>query len=132
MQVCTLDHFVVDWKIRSSETTNKSNLHLLARELLGEILPTIKFFEEVTIPLYASRKLFLDFYIPLLKTAVEVQGEQHFKFVPHFHNNKLSFFQQQRRDFDKKTWCELNNINLITLLYNENREIWKTKLQKII
>ena len=45
----------------------------------------------------------LDIYIKPLKLAVEYQGEQHFRPVPHLTRD---FLQQQIRDTEKKQACK--------------------------
>lgn len=65
-----------------------------------------------------GERLELDFYLPQLAIAIEVQGEQHARFVPHFHKEYQGFKDQKRRDDDKARTCE--NVG-ITIL-----EIWSS------
>lgn len=106
----------------------RSQYHLDARKLLLELYPTLVICEEVPITLRRNQKAFLDFYLPLRKMAVEVQGEQHFKYVPHFHHTLASYAKARRRDEEKREWCEINNITLIEFPYNQSVEEWKDKL----
>src|SRR3990167_9072520 len=103
----------------SSSTSNTSKLHNKARELLVELYPFDRIFENITLPgsktQYRKSLLFADFLILSIRTMVEVQGEQHYKFNAHFFQNKMEFFKAQARDRDKKKWCEINNICLIEL-----------------
>jgi hypothetical protein len=55
----------------------------------------------------------------MIKTCVEVHGEQHYSFTPHYHRDNLAFVKAQKRDKIKKEWCEINNIKYIELAYNE-------------
>lgn len=110
---------------------NQSSLHKNARELLKQIYPTIPILEEVGIPLRRGENLYLDFYIPLLRKAVEVHGEQHYKFVAHYHDNTMGFLKHKKRDADKQEWCELNNIEYIELPFSESEEEWKARITKI-
>jgi hypothetical protein len=66
--------------------------------------------------------LFLDFFLPRSKIAVEVQGEQHKRFVAFFHSTKADFIKQQQRDKRKELWCELNEIRLIKIDWGEKEE----------
>ena len=75
--------------------------------------------EEITIYPRKGEVMYLDFYVPLLKKCVEVHGEQHYKFIPFYHNNILSFIKAQKRDRDKKEWCNLNGIQYCELPYNK-------------
>ena len=101
---------------------------MAARHILTEIFPTLQILEEVPIHTRRSETLYLDFYLPLIKMCVEVHGEQHFKFVPFYHNSALNFLKAKRRDEEKKMWCEKNNIRYIMLAHYESPDIWKSKL----
>jgi len=108
---------------------HKSSLHLAARKLLQELYPTLIILEEVPIRIHRNENLYLDFYLPLRKMAIEVNGEQHFKYIPHFHHTLNAYMKSRKRDEDKKTWCDINNITLIEFPYNESVDEWKNKLQ---
>lgn len=128
MRVLTLDNSVVDWRPhlqKQNEDRDVSDNHLRCRDLLKEILPTSVILEEVTIPLLKKEWAFLDFYIPQSKIAIEVHGSQHYEFSLQFHKDIRDLNRQQAKDRRKKTWCEINQINLIELPYNETVEQWK-------
>lgn len=110
---------------------NISGLHKKANQLLIEIYPTIPMLQEVAIPVRRNETLYLDFYIPLLKKAIEVHGEQHYKFVAHYHNNAMGFMKHKKRDLDKQEWCSVNSIQYIELPFNETIEEWKDRIVKI-
>ncbi len=84
---------------------------------IKEIFP-----HEVIIPehyvYYKNARLFFDFYIKSLGILIEVQGEQHYKFVKQFHGTKEKFYSQKRRDNKKVEWCEENNLTLV-LFYDK-------------
>lgn len=134
MQVIDLNGYTSDWKVRghlvSSQTKRqaRSSLHLQARQLLHEVFPTMQIYEEVPLKLYNSLTVYFDFVVPLRCTVIEVQGEQHFKFVPHFHSTRHHFIHQCHRDREKVEWCNLNDFNLIVLPYNEDIDVWRTKI----
>jgi hypothetical protein len=50
-------------------------------------------------------RLELDFLIEGKNCAVEVQGEQHYRFIPFFHKDHFGFQQQLKRDAWKKQKC---------------------------
>ena len=130
MKVYTLDNELVKWQlhgISSKDNRSKSSLHEKARELLHDKHPTVSILEEVAVPVRRNKSCYLDFYIPLLKTAIECQGKQHFEFTSLFHANLQDFIAQKKRDMDKSNWCDLNNIQLISLRYDEV-EKWKELL----
>lgn len=114
--------------ISKGRLLNKSSLHLKAREIIIEAFPTLQVLEEVPVPITKSETLYLDFYLPLKRLCIEVHGEQHFKFIPFYHNNMLSFLKAQKRDRNKTEWCSINGINQIVFGFDEDIEIWKNKL----
>lgn len=61
------------------------------------------------------RYLPFDFYIPTLNTAIEYDGEQHFKESNLFGPEK--FLATQRNDKLKDLFCNKNDINLIRIHY---------------
>jgi hypothetical protein len=129
MKVIDLEGNKTTWNLHGHNTSvHKSSYHLLTRDLLVKLYPTLVILEEVPVVLRRSQTVFLDFYLPLRKMAIEVQGEQHFKYIPHFHHTLAAFAKARKRDEEKKEWCELNNITLIEFPYNESVEEWKAKL----
>jgi len=104
---------------------HKSELHTKCRTLLQTIFPARVFLEEVPIP---GLKLYVDFFLIFSSTVIEVQGRQHLEYTPHFHANKLEFYRARQRDELKRRWCELNNIGMVELLYNEDISVWKSKI----
>jgi hypothetical protein len=133
MQVKTLDGHNQNWQLTGhyahARLNNKSDLHISARNLLKTQFPTLQILEEVPLPIRKSDNYFLDFYIPMLKTAIEVHGEQHYKFIGFYHNSQLNFLKQQKRDREKKEWCEINSIKYIELPYNENQDEWINRIR---
>ena len=110
-----------------------SNNHAQARELIHDLFRGYSIMEEVKLP--GSRNpakksvLFLDFLIPNARIGIEVQGRQHYEFVPFFHKNKDGFFEARARDVAKAEWCEINDISLIKLKYNE-LDNWRSQLER--
>jgi hypothetical protein len=133
MTIVDLDNNIINWQltghISKGRLLNKSSFHLQARKLIINAFPTLQILEEVPIPLRRSETLYLDFYLPLIKTCVEVHGEQHFKFVPFYHSTILNFLKAKKRDQEKIEWCEKNGIKHIILAYNESETEWKDKLK---
>lgn len=111
--------------INNNETRPRSELHLRVRRLLREMYPTQILLEEVPIP---GARLTLDFYIPLLQTAIECQGEQHFKYTPHFHGSVRGFMESNRRDQSKLDWCLNNNIKVVALSYKDDEDKWREQI----
>ena len=95
----------------------EENIHLLLEE------HDIKHKRQKTFSwLKYKRHLFLDFYIPYKKIAIEVQGEQHFTPVRRF--GGIDYFKvQQERDKIKKELCDEHGIKLFYITkrnYNIN------------
>jgi len=132
MQIVDLDGNTQNWSltghIAKGQMKNKSDLHLKARQLIKYTFPTMQILEEVGIPLRYGTTLFLDFYVPLLKLCIEVNGEQHYKFIPFFHGTQLNFMKHKRRDREKRDWCDINDIKIIDLPYDESVVQWGERL----
>lgn len=60
-------------------------------------------------------RLELDFYIPELQIAFEIQGEQHYKFVELFHGTYAGFEKQKLYDEEKKSLCHGKGIKLLEI-----------------
>ncbi len=133
MQVVDLDGNSANWHITghiSRGSVNKSSFHIKAKKLISEIFPTLQILEEVAVPIRKSETLYLDFYLPLKRTCYEVHGEQHYKFVQFYHQNMFNFLMSQKRDREKKEWCELNDIAYVELPYSETDDEWRTRIIK--
>lgn len=132
MQVKDLDGNIHNWQlignIAHGAITKKSSLHLKARELIHECFPTLQVLEEVPISIRRGETLYLDFYLPLNKRCIEVHGEQHYAFNRFYHHTLLGFIKHQKRDKEKKEWCEINNITLIELPFDKSLEEWKNRI----
>lgn len=48
---------------------------------------------------------------------LEIDGEQHFKFIKHFHKNIFNFYKAKEWDRRKNSYCLRNNIPLIRIPY---------------
>ena len=134
MKTRDLDGDIVDWKpsgeiVTAEDTRNRSQLLLAARQILYELFPTTQIIEEVSIPIKRGVTQYFDFFISNIKLAVEVNGQQHYKFNSLFHSTASDFMAQKKRDQDKRDWCEQNRITLIELPYNEKIEEWLTRIQ---
>ena len=54
----------------------------------------------------------LDFYIPSISTAIECQGEQHFRPIDYFGGDE-AFKKQVERDRLKYDLCKKHGVNII-------------------
>jgi hypothetical protein len=94
-------------------------------DILEEVFPDDFVLEEFPC---AGEGLHLDFFLPRRKLAVEVQGEQHYKFNAFFHKSKADFVAQKNRDKRKENWCEINSIRLVKIRWGEKEENIKLSL----
>lgn len=63
--------------------------------------------------------LYLDFYLPEYRVAVEVQGEQHFRPIKRFGGDEF-FQRQKKRDEEKLRLCNEHNIKLFYITKRNN------------
>lgn len=104
----------------------RSKLFIEAVNIVKEVYPSDYLCAEVYIPC-GNTKLYIDLFLPLRKIAIEVQGEQHYKFNRYMFKNKLHFNQSRLRDIEKRNLLEHNNIKLVYFDYNE-KDKWKNIL----
>lgn len=126
MIVIGLDGKQYKWLPKNSQKNNCSSYHLKAKELLKNLFTTDIILEEVVLP---GSDLTVDFYLPLRKLGVEVQGEQHTNFTKFFHKDRLGFGKSINRDNNKAKWFQDNGFNFIALDYTENLDEWRSKIK---
>lgn len=134
MKIIGLDGKFYTWsllnhRVMGDDLRPRSELHLKGRALLKQFYPTEPLLEEVYLP--GSLGLYMDFFLPNRGLVVELQGEQHYRYVAHFHQNQAGFVQSKRRDQNKRDWCKLNKFTLVELPFNEDLEQWKTRLMQL-
>ena len=83
---------------------------------------------------HKGQRLFFDFYIKELSCFVECQGQQHTKFVKHFHGEKEKFLAQKFRDNLKIDYVQKNDMYLIRLNFDEviDKELVIFKINKAL
>jgi hypothetical protein len=124
-----------DYIVYGDDELSRSSLHLRARQILKKLFPKDIILEEISLP--GSSKgstgtLRLDFLIETYKLAIEVHGEQHYKFNSHFFKDKHQFLLALKRDSVKMEWCEMNEISLVELPYSENDNEWKRRIRESV
>lgn len=62
-----------------------------------------------------GERLELDFFIDELSIAIEVQGKQHYHFIPFFHDNYEGFKQRLKWDRFKQQQCNNMRITLVEI-----------------
>lgn len=103
---------------------NDSYGQIALRKILDELIGHENFREQETFDWLINpdtgKKLYMDFYIPSSNTCIEYQGEQHFRYSPHFYNNDIRvFWDYVRRDQVKYQLCQLTGMKLIYFSYDE-------------
>jgi very-short-patch-repair endonuclease len=98
---------IIDWEAKSKSKFQKEVKDFLKKYWIGDVV-----FEELRI---VGTRLSLDFFNANKRIAIEVQGQQHFKFVKFFHGNRINYLNQIKRDIKKDEFCQLNNIQLMEI-----------------
>lgn len=99
--------YLIDWEAKS-----RSKFQNRVKDFLKPYWKNDIVFEEFRI---VGSRLSLDFYNANKKIAVEVQGDQHTRYVKHFHKNRLKYLDQLKRDQKKLDFCEFNDIKLVEI-----------------
>lgn len=99
--------YLINWQGQS-----KSKFQLSVKDFLRPYWKADIVFEELKI---VGTRLSFDFYNANKKIAVEVQGEQHTKYVKFFHGNRMKYLEQLKRDDKKFRFCEINGITLVEI-----------------
>ena len=123
------------YDVKANDKRKRSKHHVRARKLIKEVYHSYRILEEVKLPGSTSTHkrsvLYLDFFIPNIRKAVEVHGRQHYEYTPFFHKSKADFILAKARDEDKIEWCELNNIEVVTLKYSGSDDEWRKSIKGI-
>ena len=101
--------YIIDWDGKC-----RSKFQKKVKDFLEPYWELDVVFEEFKI---VGTRLSLDFYNASKKIAIEVQGEQHFKFNNFFHKSRQDLRRQFERDEKKLKFCKLNDISLVEI-YN--------------
>ena len=105
--VRNIKKFIIKWDDKS-----RSKFQFNVKTFLKKYWAADVVFEELTI---VGTRLSLDFYNANKKIAIEVQGQQHFKYTPFFHGNRANYLKQIKRDYKKIEFCEINNIKFVEI-----------------
>lgn len=99
----------------------RSKLHIEIYEALKLYMPSIRIIEEYNL----GNNLFVDIYLPDYSICIEIDGEQHDRYIKFFHGNDMSKFYDQKNN-DKRKYSKCRELNLY--LY---RVKYKTKSNPI-
>jgi hypothetical protein len=80
--------------------------------LLGGYKMTENYRPEWLINPITGRRLEIDLYVEVINVGIEVQGEQHYRFIPGFHKDQADFEYQKQRDEIKRAICKEKGVTL--------------------
>lgn len=104
--------YLIDWESKCRSKIQKRVKDLLYDYWMADIV-----FEELPV---VGTRMTIDFYNANKKVAIEVDGNQHYKFNKFFHSNsRQNFLSQLQRDEKKEYFCEINQIRLVRILEND-------------
>lgn len=119
-----LDKYRIDWEGKS-----RSKFQFSVKDFLYNYWKYDICYEEMPC---AGTRLSIDIVNMTRRIAVEVHGDQHVKYVKHFHRNRAQYAAQIRRDMDKLKWCNINKIQLVEIYTSTPfSEDWFKKEQNI-
>lgn len=110
-RVTRANKYLIDWNEKS-----RSKIQFKAKQFLKPFWSGHVVFEEFPV---AGTRLKFDFYNANKNIVVEINGQQHVKFVKFFHKTRSNFLSQIRRDQQKIDFCELNQIKFIEIYSEE-------------
>lgn len=99
--------YLIDWRKKT-----RSKFQDEVKKFLYPYWKNDVVFEELRL---VETRLTFDFFNANKKIAIEVQGQQHTKFVPFFHGSRAKFLQQLKRDSKKYDFCEINGFKLVEI-----------------
>lgn len=111
-RIPSIKKYLISWQGKS-----RSKFQFKVKKFLEPYWGNHIVFEEFPV---VGTKLSLDFYNANKKVAIEVQGDQHTKYVPYFHGgHKVNYLSQLQRDNDKLKFCDINGIKLVEIYSND-------------
>ena len=111
-KVIGINKYLINWDAKSKSKFQKS-----VKDFLQPYWNRHVVFEEFPV---AGTRMSLDFYNSTQKIAVEVDGNQHYRYNQFFHSNsRQKFLHQLHRDEKKEYFCEINKIKLIRVLESD-------------
>lgn len=76
-----------------------------------------------------GKQLPYDIEIPELKVIIEIQGDQHLRYIEYFHGSIENFYYQQRKDDYKKRFAQSKGYEVVYIYYDEIKKgTYKGKL----
>lgn len=118
-----VEKYRIDWEEKS-----RSQAQFRTKEFLKKYWQNDIIYEEF--PVYGSR-MKVDIVNMTRKVAVEVQGDQHYKFNKHFHgNSRLKYLASLKRDVKKFEWLESNGFVVVEITEKETKNLSRKLFQE--
>lgn len=113
---------------------SKSSGEIIVENYLKSIVKIKTQFETLKcINPITQRQLPYDIEIINKKILIEIQGEQHLKYIEYFHGTIENFYYQQRKDDYKKRFAESKGYKMIYIYYDElKNNLYKFKIKKAL
>lgn len=104
-------------KIKVNQRSFENRIRKIVSNYFGKEFKSVRpaFLKNVL----TKRNLELDMYCEELNIALEYQGVQHIKYLPHFHKTEKNFKDQLLRDQMKARICRERGIKLIIIYHYE-------------
>lgn len=114
-----------EFKYRNRYVCNQCNMRMSKNEkIIKEFLDinNIEYIEQYKFNDCGDVNCYpFDFYLPLYNLCIEVQGEQHYKYIRFGARSKEDsinrFYKQRERDKIKREYCINNKINFLAISY---------------
>ena len=114
--VKNLKKYLIDW-----DKPSRSKIQFKVKEFIKPYWEKQIVFEEFII---VGTRMTLDFYNANKKIAIEVQGQQHTKYVPFFHGKyQNNYLEQLHRDHKKYEFCKVNEIKLVEVYHDDDLSV---------
>tara|TARA_A200000159_G_scaffold47251_1_gene43562 strand:+ start:13276 stop:13692 length:417 start_codon:yes stop_codon:yes gene_type:complete len=111
-KIKNVSKYLIDWDSKCRSGIQKDVKDKVKPYWFADVV-----FEEFPV---AGTRMTLDLYNATQKIAIEVDGNQHYKFNRFFHSDsRQKFLHQLQRDEKKEYFCEINNIKLIRVLESD-------------
>lgn len=104
------------WKPRNLEDC-KSKFQWRVGNVIAKLFPTEHILEDFAVP---GEMLYIDFFIPRLKLAIEADGEQHGSYNSFYHRTPDGYKRALERDARKSMWCQINGVRLVRIAYDDD------------
>ena len=111
-KIKNISKYLIDWDAKCRSGIQKSVKTNIKQHWFAEVVC-----EEFPV---AGTRMTIDFFNATQNIAIEVDGNQHYKYNKFFHSNsRQNFLSQLKRDEKKEYFCDINNIKLIRILESE-------------